>query len=734
MINTIFYFVKDLETYRNKLLEEGISSRTIVFVTKEKLIMKGGQPYGGMTTSDITDLIWQNINGERFQTFLQGYVSDQLAEVDLGAVWSKIDEVEGRIASAESTIRAVASQTESFITAQTSANTELQNALSILQTKVTNIDGQLVAISTLGTRLTDVEGWINSANFVSVSTFNEAMASMSAAIDNIAEPPARCSLAEWSDLPVATTDEYPYLWMRIQEKNENGEITSTSYFRITSDDHRYDSAGNCVDAQFSMTQTPSAANIHSPYQVGDIYMRYKLPTESFSGDVDEDHPWVAMAFEDERDVNYSFNTSKNPAIGMAQVIVDIQNNEGFLTEAKLLTILGNRTGSVYTGIKGIADDVVAGVLAEVTDDDGKVTASSIVEALANDTEASTQMQSYFTTTVDNSTIESIVETKLNASVTGATWSEFVSTTNSTNSSYAGLASTVGGIEGNVSSLLSDVSGLDGKYDAVNALVTHVVDSSGNIKSSEIIQAINNDGSNILLNADKINLNTDEVLVTNTSGGTVCKIDKQGKAQFAGGRIYIDDYTAHADAITNSGGSSVVSGLGINIQEASSRNSSNVTHYGVNEIQCKDHLGNQTAALSFGGDSQAVNHPSAYFSWGIAPKGTSAHGVVFGSAVTYPNSTTDSGGVVTLNDPSAAVFLSNNAGTGNQTDKGYIQIGDGFERYESLSGTFVFNNSNIKVGNDTGITQTINIPSTTSGKHYEMVIKKGIIVGCTEVND
>lgn len=109
MINTIFYFVKDLETYRNKLLEEGISSRTIVFVTKEKLIMKGGQPYGGMTTSDITDLIWQNINGERFQTFLQGYVSDQLAEVDLGAVWSKIDEVEGRIASAESTIRAVAS-------------------------------------------------------------------------------------------------------------------------------------------------------------------------------------------------------------------------------------------------------------------------------------------------------------------------------------------------------------------------------------------------------------------------------------------------------------------------------------------------------------------------------------------------------------------------------------------------------------------------------------------------
>lgn len=705
--------------------------------------MKGGQPYGGMTTSDITDLIWQNINGERFQTFLQGYVSDQLAEVDLGAVWSKIDEVEGRIASAESTIRAVASQTESFITAQTSANTELQNALSILQTKVTNIDGQLVAISTLGTRLTDVEGWINSANFVSVSTFNEAMASMSAAIDNVAEPPARCSLAEWSDLPVATTDEYPYLWMRIQEKNENGEITSTSYFRITSDDHRYDSAGNCVDAQFSMTQTPSAANIHSPYQVGDIYMRYKLPTESFSGDVDEDHPWVAMAFEGERDVNYSFNTSKNPAIGMAQVIVDIQNNEGFLTEAKLLTMLGNRTGSVYTGIKGIADDVVAGILAEVTDDDGKVTASSIVEALANDTQASTQMQSYFTTTVDNSTIENIVETKLNASVTGATWSEFVSTTNSTNSSYAGLASSVGELSDDVAGLLTDVDGLGDHYDAVNALVTHVVASDGSIKSSEIVQAINDSGSNILLSADKIYLNGTTFLQRLIS-------------EFENKKLTIDDGCLGVES-TNVMQARSRMPIGENMQQWQPA----LTMVGEKINIDGERIYNDPCVVT--PDMLATPYENPSWNIGYDKRWIDSLGSVNNNRViTVSDEAIDNDGQIEVVTQSPSnqnhiysiqdddyYVISTKKGLdkngddipasayvdGNVKTTGNIEVDDNIYCYNNIE---CFGNisclGNISVGNNTGVTQTINLPSATSGKHYEIVISGGIIVGCSEVND
>ena len=69
MINTIFYFVNDFDTYQQKVQQHDISAKTIVFVEDQQAIYKDGKRYGNMGYDDIKqkviDIVTNDEDGKR---------------------------------------------------------------------------------------------------------------------------------------------------------------------------------------------------------------------------------------------------------------------------------------------------------------------------------------------------------------------------------------------------------------------------------------------------------------------------------------------------------------------------------------------------------------------------------------------------------------------------------------------------------------------------------------------
>ncbi len=94
---------------------------------------------------------------------------------------------------------------------------------------------------------------------------------------NASTPPANCYLATWADAPRATTSDYPYLWAKVEKKNENGTTTSTSYIRLTGEPG---AAGTSMQVQYAPNSSPAAADIHDTFTTGDKYMRTRNSNET----------------------------------------------------------------------------------------------------------------------------------------------------------------------------------------------------------------------------------------------------------------------------------------------------------------------------------------------------------------------------------------------------------------------------------------------------------------------
>lgn len=105
-------------------------------------------------------------------------------------------------------------------------------------------------------------------------TFN---ISQSLTSTNASTAPDNCYLNEWSDAPIETTAEYPYMWAKVQQKNESGVVTSTRYIRLTGEQG---AAGTSVEAQYAPNNNPTAAQIHATFQTGDKYMRTRASNET----------------------------------------------------------------------------------------------------------------------------------------------------------------------------------------------------------------------------------------------------------------------------------------------------------------------------------------------------------------------------------------------------------------------------------------------------------------------
>jgi 2-hydroxy-3-keto-5-methylthiopentenyl-1-phosphate phosphatase len=73
MINTIFYFVNDFDTYKQKLDNNEILAKTIVFVEDQKAIYKNGVRYGSMSDADFRNKVTEVMNSD---TVIQGLINE----------------------------------------------------------------------------------------------------------------------------------------------------------------------------------------------------------------------------------------------------------------------------------------------------------------------------------------------------------------------------------------------------------------------------------------------------------------------------------------------------------------------------------------------------------------------------------------------------------------------------------------------------------------------------------
>ena len=64
MINTIFYFVNDFDTYQQKVQQHDISAKTIVFVEDQQAIYKDGKRYGNMGYDDIKEKVIEIVTND----------------------------------------------------------------------------------------------------------------------------------------------------------------------------------------------------------------------------------------------------------------------------------------------------------------------------------------------------------------------------------------------------------------------------------------------------------------------------------------------------------------------------------------------------------------------------------------------------------------------------------------------------------------------------------------------
>lgn len=631
MINTIFYFVKDYDTYKQTVREQGISSRTIVFVAKERLILKEGTPYGGVGDDGLVE-VFTKLMGDYFTSTISPYIFDQIAHLDLDTKWEQFDEFENRINSAMSSIQLLTSQIENFISLQATRNTEMQEAIAGLNTRISTVDGRITtvqndliaqlsdlgddiednttAISELRQSINTVDGKVDSvtnslttnitnvagdlitqriSGLVSLADLNEAMASLFAASNNSKEAPKDLLNPLWLDTPIDTTDEYPYLWMKVENEG------ALYYVRITNGDHTWDNVGMCVDAQFTSDPTVAEPVIHDIYESGDFYMRTKLPTETEYGE------WVLISSETTFPV-YSFNLSKNPATGFAQIMIDV-----------------NAEGASTVNISG--DQVI--------------------------------------------------------------------------------------IEG-------------------RSLIDYIT--------------------------EQLNITADDIWIKNTNGGTICKIDSSGKAQFADGLVYINDYTANVQNADSYVAQQqlIPNGIGINIKKSTEYGGIK-SYLGPDEISWqytgKDYWNDgwtdtstntwQCGRIYFEQGS-TINNPQCTLISTVSPLGRISDAVSISMGTSYTSTGySQSADGVTLGNPVGNVTILNSAKTSSDQPSGTMQV-SGFSQYNNNSTNSRFYgdvriDGGISVGSNAGITQTISIPAGT-GQHYSMTIENGIITDCSLVND
>lgn len=93
-----------------------------------------------------------------------------------------------------------------------------------------------------------------------------------------------------------------------------------------------------VVAQYSPTNNPTTSSqIHSSFQSGDIFMRTRNTDETFSGNVDPNHPWNRIVGENGDETDYRFATSAYKEPTANGYPADLGSDDSYWSDAPVAT-------------------------------------------------------------------------------------------------------------------------------------------------------------------------------------------------------------------------------------------------------------------------------------------------------------------------------------------------------------------------------------------------------------
>lgn len=418
-------------------------------------------------------------------------------------------------------------------------------------------------------------------------------------------------------------------------------------------------------------------------------------------------------------------------------------------------------------IKDVVSDMVSSVSTTDANNNTTVTATSIASAIASSNEAKTTLGAYFT---DENKVNNLVQTKLNASVDGASWSSFVSSIKDDHTAV-----------GNISSRVENLEGVDV---VTSSMISSIVDQNGNITAAAIIAAVNGDESDVYISADKIRMEGQvyaDYIAANyiTADKIVSQLDKQrltvedGKITITSGEtvtVYVpsNDFIRERQVTDNGTVLWAIKDVAGESAETSEQividgdNIYNVPLHGSKSQSDVMSLARvlQTPRWRLGYDddtfenqgfpslaNQTMYDPTAGFS--VTPSDNDYY--VFetskgrsGKNTSGSESDVNAGIYIDGNIVSTSAVYSNQERTNKSFVNNVLYINKDAEiaihKGSAATATMTIGGSNsssqgVRLNEYyIGVTDTINIPSTESGKHYTLNINKGIITGCTLVND
>lgn len=456
--------------------------------------------------------------------------------------------------------------------------------------------------------------------------------------------------------------------------------------------------------------------------------------------------------------SYSSYASGNKTF--AQILSAAQANAA---SGAAQTAVANLKSEIMRDINGDIKDVVSDMVSSISTTDANnnttVTATSIASAIANSTEAKTTLGAYFT---DENQVNNLVQTKLNASVDGASWSSFVS----------GVASDHTAI-GNISTRVESLEGVD---TVTSSMISSIIDENGNIKAASIIAAVNNDDSEVYISADKIRMDGQvyaEYLAANymTVGRLLNQLYdrsvlvEEGKITLssqATKQLYAfndDDQYVERFLIDKNGNISTIvttmaKGTPIEAFEQIVLSGDKIynipidgstsAYAGSGDVAfIENHF--KTPGWRIGIDQDQLNDSAAHLGEEVAPPPT--------GTTTFSMGTPQHDNYVIETSKGYGGRLSLRLNAGIKCD-GNMRVTERIDCDDTVASSKVKIKDNLYIGPDaevniwkghnvhamndsdwrTGVTDTISVPSIESGKHYNIRIDKGIITGCTLVND
>lgn len=374
--------------------------------------------------------------------------------------------------------------------------------------------------------------------------------------------------------------------------------------------------------------------------------------------------------------------------------------------------------NVKSVVDSNAQTAAAQLFSTVSNDNDEITASSIASAITSNSSALAELGTHF---VDANGVNTIVENKLTAAAGVANWTEYAALITEDHTAIGSLSSTVEN--------LPDSSSI-----VTTSMISSITDTNGDITAASIIAKVNDSGSSVMLSADKILLDGTtffQRLISEfddkkiTIGNGILEVESENLmlvrkwvhpsgdgAQFVpqlislGEKIKIDGERIYNDPLTsysNSDQTIVYKNPKWNI----GYDSRWLESIGTQDIQANRVLALDDEAIDNSGQIEVITQGSD----------EDANHIYSIKSDDYYVISTENGLDQDGNDIPASAYID-----GNLYVNGDATIGNSLTVVE------------LNTYNGSGVNTTIDIPSTTSGKHYHMVIDCGIIIECNEVND